>query len=253
MGYTHLEAGRLFEITAYEHFQSGKEGFAELVKLPPEQLEELKKASAAKEKEIFGRICASTGEWHEQAQQTQQYQKAQEYARMLPVKHTGNQMQKGEYDWYEISNIVYRLTWREYEQTRYDRGLQKSVTCAWELSWYLNYNTPRNPDDTSGGRIAGQERKHFSDHAALEKYLQGRIKAYAHLFTELSPPIPEEHQKRFCVNGLLLPGYTVEEHRPTPQELLDFLEEQDIPQQQEAAKDEQVKKLKEKRKAGMAR
>lgn len=182
MGYTHLEAGRLFEITAYEHFQSGKEGFAELVKLPPEQLEELKKASAAKEKEIFGRICASTGEWHEQAQQTQQYQKAQEYARMLPVKHTGNQMQKGEYDWYEISNIVYRLTWREYEQTRYDRGLQKSVTCAWELSWYLNYNTPRNPDDTSGGRIAGQERKHFSDHAALEKYLQGRHQS-------LRPPV----------------------------------------------------------------
>ena len=44
----------------------------------------------------------------------------------------------------------------------------------------------------------------------MEKYLQGRIAAYAHLFTEISPPIPKEHRKHFCVNGVLLPGYTVE-------------------------------------------
>lgn len=44
----------------------------------------------------------------------------------------------------------------------------------------------------------------------MEKYLQGRIAAYAHLFTEISPPIPKEYQKHFCVNGVLLPGYTVE-------------------------------------------
>ena len=45
----------------------------------------------------------------------------------------------------------------------------------------------------------------------MEKYLQGRIAAYAHLFTEISPPIPKEHLKHFCVNGVLLPGYTVED------------------------------------------
>ena len=44
----------------------------------------------------------------------------------------------------------------------------------------------------------------------MEKYLQGRINAYIHLFKEISPPIPAEHEKRFCVNGVLLPGYTVE-------------------------------------------
>ena len=44
----------------------------------------------------------------------------------------------------------------------------------------------------------------------MERYLQGRIKAYAHLFTEISPPIPAEEKRRFCVNGVLLPGYTVE-------------------------------------------
>ena len=50
----------------------------------------------------------------------------------------------------------------------------------------------------------------FYGKAAMDKYLQGRIKAYTHLFTEISPPVPKEHIRRFTVNGHLLPGYTVE-------------------------------------------
>ena len=42
----------------------------------------------------------------------------------------------------------------------------------------------------------------------MEKYVQGRIKAYSHLFTEISPPIPEEHLEPFVLYGHLLPGYT---------------------------------------------
>ena len=40
--------------------------------------------------------------------------------------------------------------------------------------------------------------------------MQGRIKAYAHLFTENSPPIPDEYTRPFIVHGQLLPGYTTE-------------------------------------------
>ena len=78
----------------------------------------------------------------------------------------------------------------------------------------------------------------------MEKYLQGRIKAYSHLFTEISPPIPENEQKRFCINGVLLPGYTVE--APVPdrpdeknvEDLLSLLEDGDmdaLPQPEEPA------------------
>ena len=69
----------------------------------------------------------------------------------------------------------------------------------------------------------------------MEKYLQGRISAYAHLFTEISPPIPEEHKKRFFVNGVLLPGYTVETPQltqPDPNtvdDLLSYLDDDDMP------------------------
>ena len=44
-----------------------------------------------------------------------------------------------------------------------------------------------------------------------EKYIQGRIKAYSHLFTEISPPIPKDLEKSFMVHGHLLPGYVTEE------------------------------------------
>ena len=75
----------------------------------------------------------------------------------------------------------------------------------------------------------------------MDKYLQGRINAYAHLFTEISPPIPKGEEKRFSVNGILLPGYTVEVPEPTPQEvadsLLDLLDDEDLglPSQPEEA------------------
>ena len=53
----------------------------------------------------------------------------------------------------------------------------------------------------------------------MEKYLNGRIKAYDHLFTEISPPIPQEYAEYFKVNGMLLPGYTVEgEEPPQPEQ-----------------------------------
>jgi len=58
-------------------------------------------------------------------------------------------------------------------------------------------------------QIAGQTRKRFTNKADMEKYLAGRVKAYAHLFTEISPPIPKEYERHFQVNGQLLPGYTL--------------------------------------------
>lgn len=46
------------------------------------------------------------------------------------------------------------------------------------------------------------------------KYLEGRKKAYSHLFTEISPPVPEQYKDHFTVHGALLPGYTVEGQEP---------------------------------------
>ncbi|MEE0640820.1 MAG: antirestriction protein ArdA, partial [Acutalibacteraceae bacterium] len=51
-----------------------------------------------------------------------------------------------------------------------------------------------------------------------EKYLNGRIKAYDRLFTEISPPIPQEYADYFKVNGMLMPDYTIEGEDPPQQQ-----------------------------------
>ena len=81
----------------------------------------------------------------------------------------------------------------------------------------------------------------------MEKYLQGRIHAYAHLFREISPPIPADQVKRFCINGVLLPGYTVESPERTPQEvadeLLNFLDDEDAPSPTASSQDNHKKSV----------
>lgn len=67
-----------------------------------------------------------------------------------------------------------------------------------------------SPKEHCNKQIAGQE-KSYVNKADAEKYLQGRIKAYSHLFTEISPSVPDEHKGLFSLYGQLLPGYITEE------------------------------------------
>ena len=45
----------------------------------------------------------------------------------------------------------------------------------------------------------------------MEKYLNGRIKAYDNYFTEIFPPIPTKYLANFTYAGQLLPGYRTED------------------------------------------
>lgn len=235
MAYTHLKPGEELEISERVYYYKKGSNVPALVKLPIAEIVRLEQESVEKERAIYNKLLELAKEWWEQAGQTVDLRQAQGYLRTLPTPHTSNQWEDKEYDWHELSNMVYKFTWRVYERTEWNRKAEKSVPVAWELSWYLTLNTPQAPDFTGSGRqIAGQERKVFKDTASMEKYLQGRIKAYAYLFTEISPPIPKEHEKRFYINGVLLPGYTVEnpdDLKPDEakmDELLAFLEDGEI-------------------------
>lgn len=72
----------------------------------------------------------------------------------------------------------------------------------------------RSPKHGHCVEIAGQRRKRYTDKAAAEKYIEGRKKAFAHYFKEISPPIPQGYAEYFKVNGVLLPGYTIEGQEP---------------------------------------
>lgn len=140
--------------------------------------------------------------------------KAIEYTRTTVVQHTSNEWQKGEYDRYTRSNRVYQMNYHIYENTRYDKEAQQSIPYSWTLTWSVRTNSPSRTQ----AKIAGQDRKVFTDKAAMEKYLNGRIKAYDRLFTEISPPIPQEYADYFKVNGMLMPDYTIEGEEPPQQQ-----------------------------------
>ena len=72
------------------------------------------------------------------------------------------------------------MNYHIYENTRYDREKQQSVPYSYSLTWGVYTNSPNR---NGQAKIAGQDRKVFTDKAAMEKYLNGRIKAYDRLFT----------------------------------------------------------------------
>ena len=85
------------------------------------------------------------------------------------------------------------------------------------LTLFSHMGVYTNSPSRTQAKIAGQDRKVFTDKAAMEKYLNGRIKAYDRLFTEISPPIPQEYADYFKVNGMLMPDYTIEGEEPPQQ------------------------------------
>ena len=141
--------------------------------------------------------------------------KTLEYVRKPHVQHTANEWQTTEHNRHIRSNRVYQMNYHIYENTRYDREKQQSVPYSYSLTWGVYTNSPNR---NGQAKIAGQDRKVFSDKAAMEKYLNGRIKAYDRLFTEISPPIPQEYAEHFKVNGMLLPDYTIEGEEPPQQQ-----------------------------------
>ena len=223
-----LEPASTMRIERRIYFESGKADLSEMVKLPLAELLSLRAESAAAEQEVFDRLKEQAAAWEEQAGRTLFLDKALEYARTLPVTHTANQWEAPDEYRHIRSNMVYQMDYSISENTRYDSAAQKSVPYSWTLRWGLYTNAPHgNPME----KIAGQERKVFSSREELDKYLNGRIKAHDHYFTEISPAIPKEYADCFKVNGCLLPGYTIEGEEPAKAAELPAQEETAQPQQ----------------------
>lgn len=206
-----LEPASTMRIERWIYFESGKADLSEMVKLPLVELLSLRAESAAAEQEVFDRLKEQAAAWEEQAGRTLFLDKALEYARTLPVTHTANQWEAPDEYRHIRSNMVYQMDYSISENTRYDSAAQKSVPYSWTLRWSLYTNAPHG---NQREKIAGQDRKVFSSREELDRYLNGRIKAHEHYFTEISPAIPKEYADCFKVNGCLLPGYTIEAEEP---------------------------------------
>ena len=223
-----LEPASTMRIERRIYFESGKADLSEMVKLPLAELLSLRAESAAAEQEVFDRLKEQAAAWEEQAGRALFLDKALEYARTLPVTHTANRWEAPDEYRHIRSNMVYQMDYSISENTQYDSAAQKSVPYSWTLRWSLRTNAPGSYRQA---KIAGQDRKVFANREELDKYLNGRIKAHEHYFTEISPAIPKEYADCFKVNGCLLPGYTIEGEEPAKAAELPAQEETAQPQQ----------------------
>ena len=210
-----LEAAETMRIERRIYFEAKDGDISPYASLPIVQLLSMRSESAAAEQAIFDDLKERAAAWEEQAGKTLLLDKALEYVRTPHVQHTANEWQTTEHNRHIRSNRVYQMNYYIYENTRYNQEAQKSIPYSWTLTWSVRTNSPSRTQ----AKIAGQDRKVFTDKATMEKYLNGRIKAYDRLFTEISPPIPQEYADYFKVNGQLMPDYTIEgEEPPQPEQ-----------------------------------
>ena len=207
----HLEPGAELKI---EHRVFCEDvDISSLITMGADNLEAMRQESIDGEQKAYEIVVAAAKQWEQQAAATQMINRALSYLRTPEVTHTANEWHKTD-NWRaaeEISNRVYRMTCSIREDTKYDRETKQSVPVAWYVTWDVYVNSPKQG---YGVKIAGQSQKRYTDKAAAQKYLEGRKKAYAHLFTEISPQIPKQYERHFTVYGALLPGYSVEGQEP---------------------------------------
>lgn len=211
----YLTEGSLLKL---EHSVSCEDtDISSLIAQGEEAVQAMRQDSIDGEQKAFEIVQAAAKQWEQQAAVTQKLNRTLEYLHTPEVYHTANQWQPdpNNSDWDEISNRVYKMQCRIREDTKYDRMSETMVPVAWCVTWDVYVNSPKQG---YGEKIAGQNQKRYTDKAAAMKYLDGRKKAYAHLFTEISPQIPKEYERHFTVNGALLPGYTVEGQEPVKTE-----------------------------------
>ena len=185
---------------------------SQLTSLPISELQTMRETSDKTEKKAFEKVCAAATDWESKAANTLLLDKAIEYLKIPPVKHTSNEWQQNKYDDEEISNMVYKMYIHVREDTKYNRETKEDKPVVWYVSWDVCTNNPSSHELNQ--YIAGQNGKRFTEKAAAEKYIAGRKSVYADLFSEISPPLPKDLAHNFIVNNQLLPGYTVQLEQP---------------------------------------
>lgn len=183
---------------------------SDLLSKPVDKVEAMRDKSVAREDTAYEKVRSAVRQWEKEAAVTRRFDRAIEYLNVPEAKHTSNEWIKGksDFDYISISNKVYKMSYRIYERSSWRTDDKK-----YDVSWFLFANSPK---DNYNFKIAGQDRV-FNTKEEAQKYINGRIKAYEHLFTEISPPIPNDLVQCFSLYGHLLPGYTTEEMQKAQQ------------------------------------
>ena len=206
-----LRPGYEIEIRRSISYRGEHADFKPFLAVPHQELEQRLKDSMAAEKNIYDELQKAVKAWDEHGAQTLLLQKAIAYLKTAPVKHTSNEWEQRDDGTWEISNLVYRMTFKIVP-----RGDE------WKLMWELQYTAPGYDPNAYHSyyeqgpkpRIVYAGSKKYKTMAGAQKYIQSKFDQYAQCFETLSPPVPESVKSLFCVNGQLLQGYAIGKDAP---------------------------------------
>ena len=226
-----VTAGRSISVQRTIRYHGEKADFGPFLTVPVKELEQRLKASTAEEQKVFDQLQEAAKAWDEHGAQSLLLQKAIEYLKVPAVTHTSNEWKKQKDGSWEISNMVYKMTF----------SIVKFGD-EWKLEWEVSYMAPslqvgyRGWERTPRERIDHEGSKKYKTLDGAQNYVQLKFDQYSSYFKQLSPPIPQEAKELFSVNGQLLQGYTLarpeaKKKEITLNELLACLEDGDTPQQ----------------------
>ena len=201
---TMLREGSYLTLQRSLNYRGERADFTPFLGAPLKELEQRLKASKAEEREIYDQLQEAAKAWDEHGAQTLLLQKAIEYLKVPEVQHTANEWKQQKDGSWEISNLVYKMTFNVVK-----------TGDEWKLSWELSYTAPglsvgyweysRSPRQ----RIEYEGSKKYKTLEGAQKYIQSKFDQYADRFETLSPRIPKEAKPLFSVNGQLLQGYGI--------------------------------------------
>ena len=85
--------------------------FKPFLEIPQEELEKRLESNKAEEKKVYDALQKAAQAWDEHEAQTLLLKRAIEYLQVPEVQHTGNQWEQRKNGTWEISNLVYRMTY----------------------------------------------------------------------------------------------------------------------------------------------
>lgn len=226
-----VKAGHSISVQRAIRYHGENADFGPFLTVPVKELEKRLKESTAEEKKVFDQLQEAAKAWDEHGAQSLLLQKVIEYLKVPAVTHTSNEWKKQKDGSWEISNMVYKMTF----------SIVKFGD-EWKLEWEVSYMAPslqvgyRGYERTPRERIDHEGSKKYKTMDGAQKYIQAKFDQYSKFFEVISPPIPPEAKSMFCVNGQLLQGYTLarpeaKKKEITLNDLLACLEDGDSPQQ----------------------
>ncbi len=226
-----LREGSEIAVQRHMTYHGERADFKPFLNVPIKELEQRLKDSKAEEKKVYDQLQKAAKDWDEHGAQTLLLQKAIEYLKVPAVTHTSNEWKKQKDGSWEISNMVYKMTFSVVK-----------FGDEWKLSWEVAYTAPGldrgwwDYNRVRRDRIDHEGSKKYKTMDGAQRYIQMKFDQYSKFFEVISPPIPPEAKEMFCVNGQLLQGYTVarpevKKKEITLNDLLACLEDGDTPPQ----------------------